>query len=66
VGLCERDHSDKRAFLISNSQDRWYLVSGMGTPSNLSRFTYPPEFRDELFRIVPNYELDIDLIRLYR
>ncbi|MEM0268996.1 MAG: alkaline phosphatase family protein [Candidatus Korarchaeum sp.] len=37
------------------------LVSGMGTPSIHSQFTYPPEFRDELLRVVPNYELDIDL-----
>lgn len=37
------------------------MVSGYMTPSTDVDFTYPPEFKDELFRVVPGYEIDVML-----
>jgi predicted AlkP superfamily phosphohydrolase/phosphomutase len=35
------------------------MVSGFSTPSSKSAFTYPRAFRDELFKAVPDYQIDI-------
>jgi predicted AlkP superfamily phosphohydrolase/phosphomutase len=35
------------------------VITGIDTPGLASQFTYPPEFRHEVFRIVPDYLLDI-------
>lgn len=37
------------------------MVSGYMTPSSEVEFTYPASFKEELFREVPEYEIDIDL-----
>jgi predicted AlkP superfamily phosphohydrolase/phosphomutase len=37
------------------------MVSGYLTPSESVEFTYPTSFKEELFRVVPNYEIDIHL-----
>ena len=35
------------------------VVTGIDTPGLESQFTYPPELRDEIFRLVPDYILDV-------
>lgn len=35
------------------------MISGFSTPNLKSRFTYPQTLQDELFRTVPNYQIDI-------
>lgn len=35
------------------------VVTGIDTPGLESQFTYPPELRDEVFRVVPDYVLDV-------
>jgi len=37
------------------------MVSGYMTPSTHVDFTFPAAFKDELFRAVPDYEIDVDL-----
>src|SRR5437868_15400238 len=41
------------------------MVSGYLTPSTDVQFTYPASFRDELFRIVPDYKIDIKLREIF-
>lgn len=35
------------------------MISGMGSPSINSEFVYPPEFKEELFKNVPEYIIDV-------
>ena len=35
------------------------VITGINTPGLESQFTYPPEFRREVFRVIPDYVLDI-------
>ena len=35
------------------------VVTGIATPGMESQFTYPPELRDEVFRLLPDYILDV-------
>jgi predicted AlkP superfamily phosphohydrolase/phosphomutase len=37
------------------------MVSGYMTPSAEVDFTYPQAFKEELFRVVPDYEIDLNL-----
>ncbi|MBD3232227.1 MAG: hypothetical protein GF315_00730 [candidate division Zixibacteria bacterium] len=37
------------------------MISGMMTPSKDSAFTYPPEFKDELLSVIPDYSINIDI-----
>jgi predicted AlkP superfamily phosphohydrolase/phosphomutase len=37
------------------------LVSGLDAPGLQSNFTYPPEFREEIFRVSPNYRINLHL-----
>lgn len=37
------------------------MVSGYMTPSSDLDFTYPPDFKEELYRIAPDYQIDLDL-----
>lgn len=41
------------------------MVSGYMTPSSDVHFTYPHDFKEELFRIAPNYEIDLDFSKIY-
>src|SRR5205814_7731359 len=36
------------------------MVSGYMTPSSETNFTYPSRFKEELFRLVPDYQIDLD------
>jgi len=36
------------------------MVSGYGTPSSDGNFTYPVNFKEELYRAVPDYMIDLD------
>ena len=36
------------------------MISGYMTPSSESEFTYPSHFKEELFRSVPDYQIDLD------
>ncbi len=36
------------------------MVSGYGTPSRNVDFTYPVNFKEELYRVVPDYMIDLD------
>jgi predicted AlkP superfamily phosphohydrolase/phosphomutase len=36
------------------------MVSGYMTPSTDVDFTYPPSFKEELFQIAPNYQIDLE------
>jgi predicted AlkP superfamily phosphohydrolase/phosphomutase len=36
------------------------MVSGYVTPSNNADFTYPVNFKEELYRVVPDYKIDLD------
>ncbi len=42
------------------------MVSGYMTPSTTVDFTYPAAFKEELFRAVPDYEIDVDLRGIFR
>ena len=33
-----------------------FMISGFETPSIEAQFTWPPELKDEIFRIIPNYD----------
>src|SRR5579863_2337794 len=37
------------------------MVSGYTTPSSEVDFTYPSTFKSELYRIAPNYQIDLDV-----
>src|SRR5947209_5662029 len=37
------------------------MVSGYTTPSAAVDFTYPAPFKDEIFRVVPNYQIDLEV-----
>jgi predicted AlkP superfamily phosphohydrolase/phosphomutase len=37
------------------------LVSGYMTPSSNVDFTYPASFKEELYRVVPDYQIDLEL-----
>lgn len=41
------------------------MVSGYMTPSSDVNFTYPTDFKEELFRVVPDYEIDLDFSKIY-
>ncbi len=41
------------------------MVSGYMTPSANTDFTYPAAFKEELYRVVPNYEIDIALREIF-
>ena len=41
------------------------MVSGYMTPSANTDFTYPAAFQEELFRVVPDYEIDIALREIF-
>jgi len=41
------------------------MVSGYMTPSSDVNFTYPTDFKEELFQAVPNYEIDLDFSKIY-
>lgn len=43
-----------------------YMVSGYLTPSAEGDFTYPPSFKEELFREVPDYKIDIPLREIFK
>jgi predicted AlkP superfamily phosphohydrolase/phosphomutase len=36
------------------------MISGYMTPSSDTDFTYPSSFKEELYRVVPDYEIDLD------
>jgi predicted AlkP superfamily phosphohydrolase/phosphomutase len=38
-----------------------FLVSGMMTPGPEVPFTYPPELKEELYRAVPDYVINVDI-----
>ena len=42
------------------------MVSGYMTPSTDVDFTYPTVFKEELFRAVPDYEIDVNLRNIFR
>src|SRR5947209_2502310 len=42
------------------------MVSGYMTPSAQVDFTYPRSFKEELFRVVPGYDLDIPTLEYER
>lgn len=37
------------------------MVSGYTTPGTTVDFTYPPSFKEEIFSIVPEYQIDLDI-----
>ena len=37
------------------------MVSGYMTPSDKVDFTYPTSFKEELYRVVPDYQIDLEL-----
>jgi predicted AlkP superfamily phosphohydrolase/phosphomutase len=37
------------------------MVSGYMTPSTLTDFTYPTSFKEELFRVSPTYQIDLEV-----
>ena len=41
------------------------MVSGYMTPSEQVEFTYPASFKQELYRVVPDYQIDLDLNNFY-
>ena len=43
-----------------------YMVSGYLTPSTDGDFTYPPSFKEELFSVVPDYEIDVKLQEIFK
>jgi predicted AlkP superfamily phosphohydrolase/phosphomutase len=42
------------------------MISGYMTPSSSADFTYPANFKEELYRIVPDYQIDLDLSSFWR
>jgi len=38
-----------------------FLVSGLDTPSLTSPFTHPPELREEILRVAPDYKINLHL-----
>lgn len=42
------------------------MVSGYMTPGEAADFTYPAAFKEELYRIAPDYEIDMKMRELYR
>jgi predicted AlkP superfamily phosphohydrolase/phosphomutase len=40
-----------------------YLVTSFMAPDTESRYTYPPDFKEEISRVVGNYMLDVDNFR---
>jgi predicted AlkP superfamily phosphohydrolase/phosphomutase len=41
------------------------MISGYMTPSREVNFTYPNDFKEELLRAVPAYEIDLDFRQIY-
>ena len=41
------------------------MISGYMTPSSDTEFTYPSAFKDELKRVVPEYEIELDFNKIY-
>lgn len=41
------------------------MISGYMTPSSDTEFTYPAAFKDELYRVAPNYQIDLDFNTIY-
>src|SRR6266705_1826794 len=37
------------------------MVSGYSTPNTDVEFTYPASFKEEIFRVVPDYQIDLDV-----
>ena len=42
------------------------MISGYMTPSSNVDFTYPSNFKEELYRVVPDYQIDLDLRSFWR
>lgn len=42
------------------------MVSGYMTPSSDVNFTYPASFKEELYRVVPDYQIDLELRGFFR
>ncbi len=42
------------------------MVSGYMTPSSEVDFTYPASFKEELYRVVPDYQIDLELRGVFR
>ena len=42
------------------------MISGYMTPSSSADFTYPVDFKEELYRIVPDYQIDLELRSFWR
>jgi len=42
------------------------MISGYMTPSSDTDFTYPSAFKEELYREVPGYEIDLDFNKIFR
>ena len=43
-----------------------YMVSGYLTPSEEVDFTYPTSFKEELFRVAPGYEIDVEGAEVFK
>lgn len=43
-----------------------YMVSGYLTPGEDTNFTYPESFKEELFRVVPDYEIDVEYAEVFQ
>jgi len=43
-----------------------YMVSGYLTPGEDTDFTYPATFKEELFRMVPDYEIDVEYAEVFK
>src|SRR6266849_1425544 len=42
------------------------MISGYMTPSSNVDFTFPSSFKEELYRVVPEYQIDLDLRSFWR
>jgi predicted AlkP superfamily phosphohydrolase/phosphomutase len=42
------------------------MISGYMTPSSETDFTYPSTFKEELYREVPDYQIDLDFNEIFR
>ena len=42
------------------------MISGYMTPGSSVDFTYPSSFKEELYRVVPDYQIDLDLRSFWR
>ncbi len=42
-----------------------FMISGLMTPGEKTEFTYPKTIKDELFKLIPDYRLDIKIRTLY-